>query len=545
MTVGITLAGGGSVLAWQTAGGIFFERFDGNLDPLGAATEVASGRASWVSAEPLANGGFAIVWDARASAQPMAQDYDSNGAAVGASHALGASSPSADFASTSRDVPTGPAAGPWTTLLPNGDTVVVTASNGGSNGPPSLSMQQYVPAGNPIGPAYVHGIPGLPGLGHVETAALANGGYVVSFVDESNYGAASFVDLFAADGTHLRSVEVTTTGFQLIGSQEVAALADGGFVVSWTAAANSSGTISNPAPYAIFSQEFDVNGNAAGSAHTVAMLPDSNYTQPQIAAFPNGSYTISWTSDGAPQSASFTEQGAAIAGDTNDAILTPALAYTLPVGPHDVTLVGSTAQTVTGNDLGDTIVSNDYGSTLIGGTGNDTLIAGHGADVMTGGGGHDTFVYNALPANAGSITDFNTASDKLDLSGIFASIGYSGSNPVGDGYLQFVSDGTGDTRVYVDPQGPGTRTPILVTTLDHVSPASITPADYGYPASAGAYPGGGGSRGHGSGRGKGETLSGIHAGSVDPHGAGAHGPMPGVLDHVAHTALHMGDYLFA
>ena len=54
MTVAIELTGGESVLAWQTPDGIFFERYDGNLDPLGTPTEVAAGATSWVSAEPSA-----------------------------------------------------------------------------------------------------------------------------------------------------------------------------------------------------------------------------------------------------------------------------------------------------------------------------------------------------------------------------------------------------------------------------------------------------------------------------------------------------------
>ena len=160
-------------------------------------------------------------------------------------------------------------------------------------------------------------------------------------------------------------------------------------------------------------------------------------------------------------------------------VSTSATTYTAAAGVTDVTLTGGTAQTVTANNLGDTIHSNDFGSTIIGGTGNDTLIAGHGADHLTGGGGNDTFVFNALPWNAGHITDFNIATDKIDLSGIFSSIGYTGSNPVADGYLSFGSDGAGDTQVFVNSHSASNPWPTLVTTLDHVNPSSITSSDYG------------------------------------------------------------------
>jgi uncharacterized protein len=119
---------------------------------------------------------------------------------------------------------------------------------------------------------------------------------------------------------------------------------------------------------------------------------------------------------------------------------------------------------------------NDYGSTIVGGKGDDTLIAGTGADHLTGGAGSDTFVFNALPTNAGQITDFNHGGDTLDLSGIFSSIGYAGTNPSTDGYLSFVSDHHGDTNVYVDAHNGAGQ--VLVTTLDHVSPGQISASDW-------------------------------------------------------------------
>jgi Ca2+-binding RTX toxin-like protein len=165
---------------------------------------------------------------------------------------------------------------------------------------------------------------------------------------------------------------------------------------------------------------------------------------------------------------------------SSTSVQTSAVDYVVPSGVTTVQLTGTAAQTVHANNTGDTITSNDYGSTIVGGTGNDTLIAGHGADTLTGGGGNDTFMFNNLPWNAGHITDFDTATDILDLSGIFKSISYTGTNPVSDGYLNFASDGMGGTKVYVDPQGHNTTTPILVTALDHVSPGSLHQGDWIY-----------------------------------------------------------------
>jgi Ca2+-binding RTX toxin-like protein len=158
-------------------------------------------------------------------------------------------------------------------------------------------------------------------------------------------------------------------------------------------------------------------------------------------------------------------------------VQTAASNYVAPAGVQNIVLIGTSAQTITANSLGDTITSNDYGSTLIGGTGNDTFIAGHGADVMTGNGGNDTFVFDVHPSSAGQITDFNVTSDTLNLTGIFSAIGYTGSNPVADGYLSFVSDGAGNTQVYVNSHSISTPS-TLITTLDHVNPSSITANDW-------------------------------------------------------------------
>jgi hypothetical protein len=161
----------------------------------------------------------------------------------------------------------------------------------------------------------------------------------------------------------------------------------------------------------------------------------------------------------------------------------PSLITTLDgVAPNGLTAantLGTVGSSSGGGTTGETLTANDTAGQQLTGTPNDdTFNAGHNSVVMTGDGGADTFAFAALPWNAGSITDFNTAADVLDLKGIFAAIGYTGSNPVADGYLAFNSDGHGDTQVIVSPQGPSTQIPITVTTLDHVAPSAIHSGDY-------------------------------------------------------------------
>jgi Ca2+-binding RTX toxin-like protein len=497
MTVAIDLAGGGAVLAWQTFAGVFFERYDANLDPLGSPTEVVGSAAAWVSAKPLDSGGFAIVWDASATSPAMAQDYDTSGVPVGSAYtiavppiaAAGYTSLADTFASASDGTESS------TVVLP--DDGYVTASFSSVGGQYLEQIQHYDAAGHAIGPAFTEQPEIASAFGDNQVAVLADGSYVVSYLHQSSWTSEFDAEKFAADGTHLGTIAVTKfdftgdfTYFPEVLQQSVAGLPDGGFVVSWSAQDN--------APPQVFSEEFNAAGAAVGPAQLLGAA--AGPANPEIDAFPDGRYTISWTSPSGLESATFSEQGAPTVAGNNDTIETAAANYTLPLGPHDVILIGATAQTVTANDLGDTITSNDYGSTVIGGSGNDTLIAGPGADMLTGGGAADTFVFGALPWNAGQITDFVPGTDKIDLSALLTSAGYSGTDPVADGYVAILADGQGDTRLYFDPHNPADPWPTLITTLDHVAPTGLTAANVlGDPASSdSAGSTGGGSTGGGS-----------------------------------------------
>jgi Ca2+-binding RTX toxin-like protein len=98
--------------------------------------------------------------------------------------------------------------------------------------------------------------------------------------------------------------------------------------------------------------------------------------------------------------------------------------------------------------------------------------------MLTGGAGSDTFVFNFAPWSAGHITDFTPGTDKIDLSGVLSSYGYTGTSPIADGWLSLVSDGAGDTQVRVNPHDPSWPYSYLITTLDHVAPTSITSSDW-------------------------------------------------------------------
>jgi Ca2+-binding RTX toxin-like protein len=488
MTVGIDLTGGGSVLAWQTTDGVFFERYDGNRDPVGTPIEVASGDATWVSAQPLDDGGFTIYWDTGVGSSTTAQNYDANGGAVGAAYAVAAPpiAPTAYTSLTSPHIANGDGSDSSTVILP--DDGYATASFSDDSGQFLEQIQRYDASGDAVGPAYSLQPGTASAYGDNQVAGLADGSYVVSYLHQSNFSSQSDVERFAADGTHLGTLTIAQLGFtgnfnywpQVL-SQSVAGLPDGGFVVSWTA--------QNNAPPQIFVQEFTANGSAIAPPQ---ILGAATSAVPELDAFPDGHYTVTWTAPSGQLSENFTEQGPPLTPGNNDLVETPLADYALPLGPHDVILTGTAPQTVIGNSLGDTITSNDAGSTIIGGSGDDTLIAGHGADMLTGGGGANTFVFDAVPWNAGQIIDFVPGTDKIELSAVLDAAGYTGSDPVADGWVTFAADGHGNTQVFFDAHDASNPWPNLIATLDNLAPIGLTAAnvlgDQGVAVSGGGAP---------------------------------------------------------
>lgn len=132
----------------------------------------------------------------------------------------------------------------------------------------------------------------------------------------------------------------------------------------------------------------------------------------------------------------------------------------------------TTLKTAWGGDGNDTFIANNSGMLIEAGRGNDTIVAGAGADKLWGGPGNDTFVFNTLKTAADTIFDFVHGSDVIDLHQLLALVGYTGNNPVGDGWLVLAPDAAGTgTNFTVDPHS--SQAPQTLVDLVGVAPKSL------------------------------------------------------------------------
>lgn len=117
---------------------------------------------------------------------------------------------------------------------------------------------------------------------------------------------------------------------------------------------------------------------------------------------------------------------------------------------------------------------------LYGGTGNDVILLGEGSDTAQGGAGADRFVFaHAVPAGSATVSDFQVGvgGDRLDVSALLSGAGYTGSNPLGEGYVSFAQQGS-DTRVLFDADGmAGSGAAVQIALLQSVQVSAFSPAD--------------------------------------------------------------------
>jgi Ca2+-binding RTX toxin-like protein len=292
---------------------------------------------------------------------------------------------------------------PTVTALPNGGFVVGYARDAFNNMGAAPQLVTYDASGTRTGAFAPSTRYDQTSDVTVDIASLSKGGYVVTYVGsgETLYSRTLYAQRFNTDGTKNGAEVLVAAGGQ---DSAVAALADGGFAVTW-----SQGAIG------VYVQRFDALGVAAGTAVKLDGNDYSNLgSSPVVTSLSDGGYLVAWQSGyynaGIAHAQRFDAKGAMVGSE----IILPAVtsgAGQLDIAPQAgggfiVTYAGTdnhihtvrydaaglpVLNSLTGDAGQNTIYfAGTQAVRLTGGGGDDALTGGGGADILDGGSGADT-----------------------------------------------------------------------------------------------------------------------------------------------------------
>jgi Ca2+-binding RTX toxin-like protein len=224
----------------------------------------------------LTTGGFVVTWeDTSDSAEEIkAQIFDANGSKIGGEFLVNTATPNDQLQ-------------PAITALANGGFVVTWETLNGKLGvtiDSQISAQIFDAAGSKVGGEFtVNTTPGSEG----ETAitALANGGFVVTWSDIFE---GVRLQIFDASGGKVGS-EFLVTGDPA--NPAITALTNGGFVVTWDGR-DSTGV--DTSRNSIQAQIFDATGIAVSTEFLVNTTTEAAQLNPSITALANGAFVVTW-----------------------------------------------------------------------------------------------------------------------------------------------------------------------------------------------------------------------------------------------------------
>lgn len=284
------LSGGGYVIVWQNTptGSIYAQRFNSSGQPVGSELHLdgtQGGFPLWVSVAATANDGFAIAFQAGSFAQAeiFGRRYDSANNPVGGLFAVNTTSPNEQVNPHITTLDNGGLLFTWDTRVTLGDDTVFQEIRG------RIYRPDGVPDGNdfviaPMSAADQHllaAITSLPGGGFVATwQRAANSGTNYEIVGQRFTGSG------ATSGAEFQ-VNTQTTNNQF--GNDVARLSDGGFVVTWV------DPVPNEGGGRVVARHYDASGVAIGGEIVIDSKASGAYGRTVVTALANGGYVVSWT----------------------------------------------------------------------------------------------------------------------------------------------------------------------------------------------------------------------------------------------------------
>lgn len=426
------LAGGGFVLVWTNiASGddpinVAYRLYDRAGQPVGAAQVISQdGQQYATTVAATTDGGFVLGWQDSPTQDVMARAFSADGVAQG----------------------TGPV------RISNGDGNDIEMELAVSGADWAFVWADTSAAGNGIFRRLTDGLPdadqntegeGLNGavlgsFGGRPDVAISAG--VTGVVWQNAQSGSDGVDFYVRIGdSTAQRVNQTLPNYQ--GEGHIAALPDGGFVVTWRAFVGSNET-------AVFGRLYDTAGNATSDEFRLND-EDGSEAGVDVIAVEDGRLMMIWDNPSALKARFFdprTEAKFWIGGDSDNQYVGTQFA------------AGDSLSGVAGNDSlwgmgGTDVLDGGAGADgLLGGDGADRIEGGRGRDLLAGGAGADTFAFTQrLPSsNADRIADFRKVDSMALDDAAFAALGRN----VGAGELRLGTRAldSNDHLIYDRPTG--------------------------------------------------------------------------------------------
>ena len=449
------LADGGYVVTWSSFGqdgstwAAKARRYDADGNAVGGEFQANTTTfldQAFSDVAGLADGGFLISWSSLEQIPGglydiFAQRYDANGDAVGGEFRINDATALDQAYGSVAGLSNGGFVASWS--HDNGgadlfDTVVRVFDATGTAVTGDIVVNQTT-----VGDQFQYGLFTDP------IAALASGGFAVSWgestgQDGDDWGI--YTRIFDNDGTALTSeiqVNTETTGTQVYTS--LGALNDGGFVVTW----NSFGQDGDG--WGVYGQRFDADGAAVSGEFQANTYTTADQLYAEVDGLPDGGFVVTWQSwfqDGSGEGVfgqRYDVNGDAVGGEfqINETTVENQLYASITVRTNGDYTVAWTSD--------EEIVARNYDSVakaLDGTDGDDSYLGSADNDALSGAGGNDT-----IDGERGhDVIDGGAGDDRL-TGGIGDDVLTGGS---GDDLFVF-QDGGNDDSVSDFVAGPGTE----------------------------------------------------------------------------------------
>ncbi|MFV0473998.1 MAG: calcium-binding protein [Pikeienuella sp.] len=291
------LKDGGFVIIWQSGDldgdnlGISAQRYDANGAPLGAEFQVNTYTTSAQNnpgVAALADGGFVVTWKSFEQDGDdfgiFAQGYDAGGVRQGVEFQVNATTASRqEFPSVG--------------ALPDGDFIILWDSFGQDGSAPASTgvfAQRYGADGVAKGSEFQISTETAGNQSNPVMAALSGGGFVITWVSRGQDGdeRGVYAQRYEANGDKAGGEFRVNTETDLNqSSPNIAALADGGFIIAWESdQQDGSG-------FGVYAQRYDKDGVAQGTEFLVNSTTANTQRTPNVTALSDGGFLITWESD--------------------------------------------------------------------------------------------------------------------------------------------------------------------------------------------------------------------------------------------------------